>query len=125
VAAKSRRFTADKPRKGQFLRRNRSILAVGGVVRKILSPQRVASVSNLCNSRNRGQGTCVMEDVALVLASESARYFQEVQHYRRPTGSLELHGGDRVGKIPNIPEGFSLEKCWGRGEKGEGRLGVR
>jgi len=32
---------------------------------------------------------------------------------------------ERVGKIPNILEGFSLEKCWGRREKGKGRLGVR
>jgi len=47
VAAKSRQFTADKTGKGQF----RS------------SPQRVASVSNLCNSRsqgaeNMGNGEC-------------------------------------------------------------------
>jgi len=33
--------------------------------------------------------------------------------------------GEEVRKIPNIPEGFWLEKCWGRGEEGGGRLGVR
>jgi len=60
VAAKSGQFTADKTGKGQFLRRN---LAGKGVVRKISSPQRVASLSNLCNGRsqwagNMGKGEC-------------------------------------------------------------------
>jgi len=27
-------------------------------------------------------------------------------------------GGEGLGKIPNIPEGFWLEKRWSRGEKG-------
>jgi len=63
VAAKLRQFTADKTGKGQFLLRNRKNLAGEGVVRKSLSPQRVASVSNLCNSRshevgNMGNGEC-------------------------------------------------------------------
>jgi len=42
--------------------------------------------------------------------------------------SLEAYsntGGEGVRKNPNIPEGFWLEKRWGREEKGEGRLGVR
>jgi len=75
--------------------------------------------------RASGQGTWVTESVAPVLASESALHFREVQHDRGPTGSLELHGGEEVGKIPNIPQGFWLEKRWGQGEKGKGRLGVR
>jgi len=29
-------------------------------------------------------------------------------------------GGEGVGKISNISEGLWLEKCWGRGEEGEG-----
>jgi len=44
----SGQFTADKTGKGQFLRGNWRDLAKEGVVGKILSPQRVASVSNLC-----------------------------------------------------------------------------
>jgi len=49
--------------KGQFLRENRRNLAGEGVVRNISSPQRVASVSNLRNSRsqwavNMGNGEC-------------------------------------------------------------------
>jgi len=55
-------FTADKTRKDQFLRGNRRNLTGEGVVRKSSSPQRVASVSNLCNSRR--QGTWVMESIA-------------------------------------------------------------
>jgi len=55
VAAKSGQFTADEMEKGQFLRGNRRNLTGEGVVRKISSPQRVASVSNLCS----GQGTRV------------------------------------------------------------------
>jgi len=75
VAAKSRQFTADKTGKGQFLQGNQKNLAEEGVVRKSSPPQRVASVSNLCNSRSQGQGTWVMGSVAPVLASESARSF--------------------------------------------------
>jgi len=68
VAAKSRQFTADKTGKGQFLQGNRRNLAGEGVVRKSSTPQRVASVSNLCNSWS--QGTWVTGSVAPVLASE-------------------------------------------------------
>jgi len=49
VAAKSGQFTADETGKGQFLRGNRRNLAREGVVRKISSPKRVASVPNLYN----------------------------------------------------------------------------
>jgi len=41
--------TAEVTVKGQFLRENRRNLEGEGGVGKILSPQRVASVSNLCN----------------------------------------------------------------------------
>jgi len=71
VAAKSRQFTEDKTGNGQFLRRNRRNLGIWQererereiVVRKTSSPQRIASVSNLCNSRsqgavNMGNGEC-------------------------------------------------------------------
>jgi len=51
VAAKSGQFTADETGKDQFLRGNQRNLAGKGVVRKISSPQRVASVSNLCKGR--------------------------------------------------------------------------
>jgi len=37
-----------------------------------------------------------------------------------PLEAYSYTGGEEVGKIPNIPEGFWLEKRWGRGEKGEG-----
>jgi len=53
VAAKSRQFTADETGKCQFLRGNRRNLAEDGVVRKISSPRRVASVPNLCNDRGQ------------------------------------------------------------------------
>jgi len=45
-----------------------------------------------------GQETWVTGSVAPVLASKSARSFREVQHDRRYTGSLELHGrrGSRI-----------------------------
>jgi len=49
VAAKSGQFSANDIGKGQFLQLNRRNLAGEGVVRKILSPKRVANVSNLCN----------------------------------------------------------------------------
>jgi len=75
VAVKSRQFTADKTGKGQFLRGNRRNLAGEGVVRKSSSLQRVANVSNLCNSQE--QETWVTGSVALVLASECARSFLE------------------------------------------------
>jgi len=73
MAAKLRQFTAEKTGKGQFLRGNRRNLAGEGVVKKSLSPQRVASVSNLCDSRR--QGTWITGSVAQILASESARLF--------------------------------------------------
>jgi len=53
VAAKLGQFTADETGKGKFLRRNRRSLAGEEVVRKISSPQRGASVSNLCNGRSQ------------------------------------------------------------------------
>jgi len=56
VAANSGQFTADVTGKGQFLRGNLKNLAGEGVVRKILPPQRVASVSNLCNGRCQWAG---------------------------------------------------------------------
>jgi len=56
VEAKQRQPTAVKTGKGQFLRGNRRNLARDGVARKSSSPQRVASVSNLCNSRSQGAG---------------------------------------------------------------------
>jgi len=56
VAATSRQLTADKTGKGKFFRGNRRNLAGEGVVRKSSSPQRVACVSNLCNSRSQGAG---------------------------------------------------------------------
>jgi len=63
VAAKSGQFTADETGEGLFLRGNRKNLAGKGVVRKISSPQRVTSVSNLCNGQcqwagNKGNGKC-------------------------------------------------------------------
>jgi len=63
MALKSGQFTTDETEKGRFLRGNRRNLAGEGVVRKFLSPQTVASVSNLCNGRcqwagNMGNGEC-------------------------------------------------------------------
>jgi len=51
VAAKSEQFTADELGKGQFLLRKPKESGRKRVVRKISSPQRVVSVSNLCNGR--------------------------------------------------------------------------
>jgi len=51
VAAKLGQFTADETGKGQFLRGTAE-----GVVRKISSPQRLASVSNLENGRSQWAG---------------------------------------------------------------------
>jgi len=49
-------FTADETGKGQFFRGDLRNLAGEEVVRKIWSPQRVASVSNLCNFAIVGSG---------------------------------------------------------------------
>jgi len=87
VAAKSRQFTADKTGKGQFYRRN---LAGEGVVRKSSSPQRVASVFILCNSRSQGAGNMGNGECCSGLGKRVCP-FREVQHDRGPTGSLELH----------------------------------
>jgi len=35
-------------------------------------------------------------------------------------GNRRNLAGEEVGKIPNIPEGFWMEKRWGRGENGKG-----
>jgi len=83
VAAKSRQFTADKTRKGQFFRGNRRNLAGEGVVKKSSSPQRVASVYNLCNSRSQGAGNMGNGSVAPVLASESIKYRKRYCRKRR------------------------------------------
>jgi len=68
-------FTADEMGKGQFLRGNRRNLAGEGVVKKIPSPKRVASVPNRAMVGVIGQETWVKGSVALVLASESASSF--------------------------------------------------
>jgi len=72
VAAKSRQFTAEETGKGQFLRGNRRNLAGKEFVRKISSPQRVASVPHLCKFEPSGQGTLIKGSVTPDLASESA-----------------------------------------------------
>jgi len=59
AAAKSVQFTTDESREGPVLPRKQKKLAGDGVVRRISSPKRVASVPNLYNSRARGQGTWV------------------------------------------------------------------
>jgi len=92
MAAKLGQFTLDKTGKGQFLRGNQRNLAGEGIVLKIPSPQRVASVSNLCNGQCQWAGNMGNRDC-----------------YTK---------GEGVGKISNIPKGLWLEKCWGRGEKG-------
>jgi len=63
MAAKTGQFTGDETGKGQFLQGKQRNLAGEGVVRKILSPQTVVSVSNLCNvrcqwARNIGNRKC-------------------------------------------------------------------
>jgi len=93
-------FTTDKTGKGQFLRGNRRNLAGEGAVRKISSPQRVASVSNLCNRRSEGQGTWVTGSVARFWQVSLPVHFREVQHDRVPTESLELHGRKGDPKYP-------------------------
>jgi len=65
VAAKSEQLIADETGKGQFLqgnRRNLEGLAGKRVVRKSSSPQRVASVSNLCNRQIQGAGNMGNEE---------------------------------------------------------------
>jgi len=104
VAAKSGQFTANETGKGQFLRENRRNLEEEGVVRKVSSPKRVASVSNLCNGRgqwagNMGKGKCLLRFWRASLPV----HFLKVQHNRRPTGSLELHGRRRSRKDPKYP----------------------
>jgi len=75
MAAKSRQFTADKTGKGQFLRRNRRNLAREGVMRKILSPQRVASVSNLCTGPYQLAGNMSNEECCSGFDKQSTRLF--------------------------------------------------
>jgi len=95
-------------------------------VRKISSPQRVASVSNLYHSRslgarNMGYGECCSgfgKRVCPFIPGKSSMT-------RGPTGSLELHGRRGSRKDPKYPRRIWLEKRWDRGEKDEGRLEVR
>jgi len=75
VAAKSGQFTADETGKDQLIRGNRRNLAGEGVVKKISSSERVASVPNFCMVGASGQGTWVKGSVASVLASESDSSF--------------------------------------------------
>jgi len=75
VAVKSGQFTADEMGKGQFLRGNRRNLAGEGVVRKILSPTRVAIVLIFAMVVAKRAETWVTGSVAPVLANESAHPF--------------------------------------------------
>jgi len=116
VAAKSRQFTADRTGKGQFLRGNPRNLAGEGIVKKSSSPQRVASVSNICNSWR--QGTWVMRSVAPVLASESARSFLGNLHDWGSTGSLKIHGRRGSQKDLKYPRKILVGKTLGPKREG-------
>jgi len=118
VAAKSRQFTADKTEKGQFLRGNRRNLEGEEVVRKNSSPQRVASVSNLCNSRNQGQAAWVTGNVAPFGQASLPVHFREVQHDRGSTGSLELHGRRGSRKDPKYPRRIFVGETLGPRREG-------
>jgi len=116
VAAKSRQFTADKTGKGQFLRGNQRNLAGEGVVRKNSSPQRVASVSNLCNNRRQKHG---QRGVLLRFWQASLPiYFREIQHDRGPTGSLELPGRRGSRKDPKYPRRILVGETLGPRREG-------
>jgi len=60
-----------------------------------------------------GQEKWVTGSDALVLASESALLFQEVQYDRGLTGSLALHGRRGSGKDPKYPRRILVEETLG------------
>jgi len=85
-------------------------------MRKISSPQGVASVSNLCNSRSQGAGNMGNREccsglgkrVCPFISRKSSMDFLEIWmldflEIREPTGSLELHGRRRSRKDPKYP----------------------
>jgi len=65
-------------------------------------------------------GTWVKRSVAPVLANESPSSFPEIPAWPGTHWKLTATQGSRKG--PKYPEGFWLEKRWGRGEEGKGRL---
>jgi len=89
-------------------------------VGKISSPERIASVPNLCNGRCQWAGNMGNEECC---SGFGERVCQFISGKSSMTGSLELHGRRGSRKDP-ISEGLWLEKRWGPGEKGKGRLGV-
>jgi len=95
VAAKSRQFTAEETRKGQFLRGNRKNLAEEVVVRKILSPRRVAGVSNLYNdwgqwAGNMGKGVCRMIFACFMILKPTPEMPEQAQCFDLKTVSCDL-----------------------------------
>jgi len=94
-------------------------------VRKISSPQRVASVSNLCNGRcqwagSMGKGECCSgfgERVCQFISGKSSMTGDPLEAYNST-------GGEGVGKIPNIPEELWLRNAGGVERKFKGGLGI-
>jgi len=74
-------------------------------VRKILSPRRVAGVSNLSNDRGQRAGNMGIEECCSGFGElvRQPVHYTEVQRDRGPTGSLELHGKRRSRKSPKYP----------------------
>jgi len=108
MAAKSGQFIADKMGKSQLLRGNRRNLA--GVVRKISSPKRVASMSNLCNgwcqwARNMNKGECCSgfgERVCPFISGKSSMTGD-------PLEAKSYTGGEGAGKIQVSQKSFGWE----------------
>jgi len=121
VAAKSAQFTTDETGKVQFLRRNRRNLAREGVVRKISSPQRLASVSNLCNGRCQWAGNICNGECCSGFGKRVCPFILGKSSMTgNPLGSLELYGRRGSQKDSKYPRrAFS----W-RNAEGKGRLGI-
>jgi len=112
----------DKMGKDQFFRGNRRNLAGEGVVRKISSPQRVASVANLCNGRCQwAVNIGITKSLLRFWRANLPVYFREIQHDRRNTGSLVRRRRGSL-KDPKYSRRTLVEKRWDRGEEGKGRL---
>jgi len=121
MSAKSGQFTADKTKKGQFLRGSQRNLAGQKVEKKISSPIRIAGVSYPCNDQgqwagNVGKGKCCsgfVKQVCRFITRKSSMTGD-------PLEAQSYTGGEGL----NIPEGLWLENCWGCGKEGEGQLVV-
>jgi len=89
-----------------------------------MSPQKVASVSNLENSQSQRAGNMGNEECCSGFV-KSAQSFpgREVKHNRGPTGSLELHERRESWKDPKYPRKILVREMLESMREGRGPTG--